>query len=269
MKKTIFVKALFVIALFSVCGSASAQGFLKKLGKAAKKMAENTTEVATTTDNSTPSLASALTTNADGSQTFSWDSIPQYHAEKVYLTDEQGNKINNTDGTPSYRVFLVDQFGNKRSKSAVEAQHKRIKAQIGQIWAKVGTGAAAGALGGILGGGGLKGAVTGAAGGALTGVFASLGNISNIKKERKSLKQQEKLLEAYAKNFTDEGTPIDASVDPDKIGDLELKSDNTLTMTAAEVKEELASSDFSNADNSIFDDLDSVLGAAEKDEKKS
>ena len=144
MKKTIFVKALFVIALFSVCGSASAQGFLKKLGKAAKKMAENTTEVATTTDNSTPSLASALTTNADGSQTFSWDSIPQYHAEKVYLTDEQGNKINNTDGTPSYRVFLVDQFGNKRSKSAVEAQHKRIKTQIGQIWAKVGTGAVAG-----------------------------------------------------------------------------------------------------------------------------
>ena len=111
--------------------------------------------------------------------------------------------------------------------------------------------------------------VTGAAGGALTGAFASLGNISNIKKERKSLKQQEKLLAAYAQNFTDEGTPIDASVDPDKIGDLELKSDNTLTMTAAEVKDELASSDFSNADNSIFDDLDSVLGAAEKDEKKS
>ena len=103
MKKTIFVKALFVIALFSVCGSASAQGFLKKLGKAAKKMAENTTEVDTTTDNSTPSLASALTTNADGSQTFSWDSIPQYHAEKVYLTDEQGNKINKVH--PTFRVI--------------------------------------------------------------------------------------------------------------------------------------------------------------------
>ena len=32
MKKTILLKALFVVALFSVCGSTSAQGFLKKLG---------------------------------------------------------------------------------------------------------------------------------------------------------------------------------------------------------------------------------------------
>lgn len=260
MKKTMILKSLLLVVMMGVCGSASAQGFLKKVGKLAKSAAETTATVA----QPLTSTANALAESADGKQTFSWDSIPVYHAQKVYEVDASGNKVKNADGTDKYKVLLVDQFGNKRSITAVKAQHERIKKQLGIIWKNVGVGAGIGAASQLLSGGGLKGAAVGAASGALTGAFASLGNISEVKKERKSLKEQEKLFAAYEKNFTEEGDLKDATVDPSKIEDLGLKEDNCLSMTAEDVKKELASASFNDASNSVLDDLDSITDAATK-----
>lgn len=260
MKKQTILESLLLLVMMGLCSSVSAQGFLKKLSKGAKKAAETTTEVA----QSTTSTANSLAESTDGTQTFSWDSIPVYHAAKVYQVDASGNKVKNADGTDKYKVILVDQFGNMRSLAAVKAQHQRIKKQIGIIWKNVGVGAGIGAATSLLSGGGLKEAAVGAAGGALTGAFASLGNISNIKKERSSLKAQEKLLAAYEKNFTEEGDLKNAKVDPSKIEDLGLKEDNSLSMTAEDVKKELADASFNDSSSSILDDLDSITDAANK-----
>ena len=43
-----------------------------------------------------------------------WDKIPVYSAKKVVVTNSDGTPMLNEDGTPVTRVFLVDQFGNKR-----------------------------------------------------------------------------------------------------------------------------------------------------------
>ena len=69
---------------------------------------------------------------------------------------------------------------------------------------------------------------------------------------------------AYEKNFTEEGDLKDATVDPSKIEDLGLKEDNCLSMTAEDVKKELASASFNDASNSVLDDLDSITDAATK-----
>ena len=260
MKKHVIIKSLLMVVMLCVCSGASAQGFLKKLGKAANKAAD----VTSTVTSSTQTVANGLTTNADGTQTFAWDSIPVYHAAKIYQVDASCAKMKNADGTDIYKVLLVDQFGNKRSASAVKAQHQRINKQIGIVLKNIGVGAGMGAASQLLSGGGLKNAAVGAASGALTGALASLGNISNIKNERKSLKQQEKLLAAYEKNFTEEGDLKNAEVDPSKIDDLGLKEDNSLSMTAADVKKELADASFNDASNSVLDDFDAITNAATK-----
>lgn len=253
MKRDFILKSISFVFMLAVCEAAPAQGFLKKLGKTAKTVTSVASEVVESTPTSDQSDEDTVKATP-----IAWDSIPTYHAAKVYQTDESGNRLKNSDGTDIYKVLLVDQYGNIRSAEAVEAQHNRIKKQINAIWAKIGTGAASGAVSGLLSGKGLKGAAVGAGAGVAVGLMASIGNISNVKKERKNVKEQEKLIAAYQENFTDDGDLKNASVDPDKIEDLGLKSDNDLTMTAEKVKSELASESFKNADNSILDTLDGL-----------
>lgn len=234
MIKKMYVKMVLAIAMLTVCGTVQAQGFLKKLTKSASKV----TETLTTTESVDTSAIE------DAVKTIQWDSIPVYSAQKFLITDEQGNQLTNADGTPMYRVLLVDQFGRKRSAAAVKAQQEKFNNALISILAKVGSGAIIGA---ISGGG--KGAAVGAAAGTL----ASIDDIKEAKRQKKSLNQQKKLLAEYQKNFTEEGLPIDAKVDTSKLTDLGLKEDNTVTVTADNIKKELESADFNTTDDSVFD----------------
>ena len=198
----------------------------------------------------------AKTGNADttkAAKDIKWNDIPVYTAQKVLVTDEAGNPVLNEDGTQQYRVFLVDQFGNKRSKEAVKAQQAKLNKAIGNILLSTGVGAAAGRTIGKELGSKTAGTILGALAGAVVGITSSKSDIEMAKKQRESLKQQKALLEAYAKTFSDEGKPVDAKVDLSQVEGLDLKEDNTLTMAAADIKKELESSDFSTTDDSAFD----------------
>ena len=202
----------------------------------------------------------AKTGNADttkAAKDIKWNDIPVYTAQKVMVTDEAGNPVLNEDGTQQYRVFLVDQFGNKRSKEAVKAQQAKLNKAIGNILLSTGVGAGVGAAAGrTIGkelGSKTAGTILGALAGAVVGITSSKSDIEMAKKQRESLKQQKALLEAYAKTFSDEGKPVDAKVDLSQVEGLDLKEDNTLTMAAADIKKELESSDFSTTDDSAFD----------------
>ena len=94
---------------------------------------------------------------------------------------------------------------------------------------KVGGGAL---VGGLAKGG--KGALVGAGAGAL----ASVNDIKQAKKWKKVLNQQKKLLEAYNKNFTDEGTPKDSKVDPSTIVELNLDKSEIISASTEKIKEQ-------------------------------
>lgn len=241
--------------LFVSNQSANAQ-FFKKLGKAIEKTAKTVESTANALDevskaaDATPSTASSLTDSgtaaASDSVSIAWDKIPVFSAKRVNMTDENGNPVLLEDGTQDYRVLLVDQFGNKRSVQSVKAQIDIINQRVLAILAKVGLGAGIGAL---------QNGLSGAAVGAGMGALASIDDISMAKKQKKSLKQQKILLAEYQKNFTEEGKPINAKVDPTKLEGLDLKEDNALSMTAADIKKELESEDFNSTDTSSWEGL--------------
>lgn len=256
MKTTTIVKVVTVASMLFVSNQSANAQFFKKLGKAIEKTAktvESTAneldEVSKTTD-ATPSTASSLTDDgtaaASDSVSIAWDKIPVFSAKRVNMTDENGNPVLLEDGTQDYRVLLVDQFGNKRSAQSVKAQIDIINQRVLAILAKVGLGAGIGAL---------QNGLSGAAVGAGMGALASIDDISMAKKQKKSLKQQKILLAEYQKNFTEEGKPINAKVDPTKLEGLDLKEDNALSMTAADIKKELESEDFNSTDTSSWEGL--------------
>lgn len=231
--KKIF-KLLFVVALLATSCQISAQSFLKKLSKGVKDTAKELSGTVTKSDAA-----------ADSTMKIKWDAIPVYTAQQINVTDANGQPLLNEDGTPQVRVFLVDQFGNKRSKEAVKAQQKKLWEAVGKIAGKVGLGAIAG--------GALSGDVEGALVGAATGAVASADDIKMAVAQKKSLKQQKKLLEAYEKNFTDEGIPVDAKADLSKIKDLDLDEKNTLSMNAEDIKKEVESENFNTTDDTAWE----------------
>lgn len=254
MKTTTIVRVVTGM-LFVSNLSANAQ-FFKKLGKAIEKTAKTVESTANALDevsktaDATPSTASSLTDSgtaaSSDSVSIAWDKIPVFSAKRVNMTDENGNPVLLEDGTQDYRVLLVDQFGNKRSAQSVKAQIDIINQRVLAILAKVGLGAGIGAL---------QNGLSGAAVGAGMGALASIDDISMAKKQKKSLKQQKILLAEYQKNFTEEGKPINAKVDPTKLEGLDLKEDNALSMTAADIKKELESEDFNSTDTSSWEGL--------------
>ena len=116
MFKSFLSKALLVILMGAgMCTvEASAQGFLKK-AKAAVSSATSLSSDATTT-------AADTTSNK-----LNKDDIPVYHCEMVYLKDEAGNDVLNADGTKAYRVYLVNQKGQKITSEAAAAQSKQLR----------------------------------------------------------------------------------------------------------------------------------------------
>lgn len=113
--------------------------------------------------------------------TVQWSNVPVYSAQKVVETDADGKEVLNEDGTPAYRVFLIDQNGNKRSKEAVDAQIKQVNNAVLRITAKVG----APLLLGIL-----TGKKDVAIIGSLTGGLLSIGDIVSAYKLKMSLGKQ-------------------------------------------------------------------------------
>ncbi len=256
MKTTTIVKVVTVTSILFVNNLSVNAQFFKKLGKAIEKTAKTVESTANALDevskaaDATPSTASSLTDGgtaaASDSVSIAWDKIPVFSAKRVNMTDENGNPVLLEDGTQDYRVLLVDQFGNKRSAQSVKAQIDIINQRVLAILAKVGLGAGIGAL---------QNGLSGAAVGAGMGALASIDDISMAKKQKKSLKQQKILLAEYQKNFTEEGKPINAKVDPTKLEGLDLKEDNALSMTAADIKKELESEDFNSTDTSAWDNI--------------
>lgn len=249
MKERRLQSVLMMIAFLLSASQVSAQGFLKKL----KSVTETVAQVAGVT------TASADTTNqaaavADSAQTIKWDSIPKYSVVKYIETDpSSGEQLKNEDGTVKYRMFLVDQFGNKRSAESVAAQQAKVKAAVTAIIKNVAVGGATGVLGGVLNGGSKTDLIVGGGIGIAGGVIASIDDIKQAKTWKKVLKQQEKLLEAYQKNYNEEGEPKDASVDPAKIKDLDFNEENTVSSSTDDIKKELESASFTTTDDSAFD----------------
>lgn len=239
MFKSFLSKALLVILMGAgMCTvEASAQGFLKK-AKAAVSSVTSSSSDATTT-------AAADTT----SNKLNKDDIPVYHCEMVYLKDEAGNDVLNADGTKAYRVYLVNQKGQKITSEAAAAQSKQINKAILTIAGKVGLGAAIGGLSG-----GKEGVLVGVA----TGIGMSVSDIMLIVKLKKDINKQKKVLEAYQKSFDEEGKPLDASVDPAKIKDLSIDTKNAVSDTAEKLKGELLTEAPTN------ESIDALIGAVTK-----
>lgn len=246
MKKQISygVSVLALLVMFNT--QVSAQGFLKKLSKAADKV--TSTASAVTGSESSKSEADTAEVKA-----LKWDQIPVYKKLIVTLTNEDGSVKLNDDGTPMKRVFLVDQFGNKRSAEAVKEQHKKLNKAIGRILLKVGGGAAVGVAGGLLASkGDAKAGIVGGVAGAGVGLALSAKDIKEAKAQKKSLKEQEKLVETYSKTFTAEGIPVDASIDLANVDGIDFTKGDTISQNAEALKKELASSDFNSSDDSAW-----------------
>ena len=179
--------------------------------------------------------------------TVQWSNVPVYSAQKVVETDADGKEVLNEDGTPSYRVFLIDQNGNKRSKEAVDAQIKQVNNAVLRITAKVG----APLLLGIL-----TGKKDVAIIGSLTGGLLSIGDIVSAYKLKMSLGKQKKLLKTYSQAFNDEGKPIAAKVDSKTLSDLGLTDANTISQTTADLLKDLGGSDYTTHSVAALDDVD-------------
>ena len=237
--KNLLVKFIALVAIaFLTTSQVSAQGFFKKLADSVDK---------------TTSAASDDTAAEDTAavKPLKWDKIPVYHAEKRAVTNADGTPMMNEDGTPMVRVLLVDQFNNVRSPEAVKDQQKKLNKAIGNILMKVGGGAALGVAGGLLASKGkAEGGIIGGAVGASAGIALSSKDIKAAKAQRKSLKEQEELIAKYQENFTNEGTPVNASVDVDKIDGLEINEG--VSMTAEALKTELSSESFNSSDDSAW-----------------
>lgn len=256
--KTLVYKCLFTLLLLVTSGGiANAQGFLSKVSKALSKVT-NTTTASSLTDGNDTEADDSSTSDGD-STSIDWDAIPVYHLQVINETNDDGTPQLNTDGTPVTRVLLVDQFGNYRSQEAVEAQRKALKKYITQIIAKVGGGAALGAVTGLLSAGNKKNkvgaAAIGAGAGAVAGALLSMGDIKRARDLNKSLKEQDKLMEVYRKNFTNEGEKVDAAANIDDIEGLTLDKESAVSKTASEIKDLVQSETFNTPEAGIWDSI--------------
>lgn len=243
MKKTTFRNVAIAMAVSLCATNISAQGFLKKLQKAADKV-----ESATKTVESVTGSTSAESASADQQAT---DSIspkdflakaPSYTVKKVIETDSLGNAIANEDGTTRYRYLLIDKDGKVCEKNAVKKHLNSALKSGAFILLKVGGGATAGALIGKKAGGSKKSAWIGAGVGAAAGLLGSAGDIKAVKKQVKLMKACKKVLSAYEKTFTEEGIPIDASVDLANVDGINFNECEEITKSAADVKNEFLAS---------------------------
>ena len=184
----------------------------------------------------------ATTSSSNGSKTDILNNIPYYKAQRIYLTDNNGKKILNNDGTPQMRVLLVDQFGNYRSKESVKAQHAAINKSLVQLIINI------------------VNKVKGESGSIIDKIISGFGGYLNSEEQIKiinghqaSLKEQNKLIEAYGKSFTAEGTPVKADINLSNVDGIDFTKGEPVSMTAEQVKKEIESEGFNSTDTSAWD----------------
>ncbi|MBO6144715.1 MAG: hypothetical protein J6O54_05625 [Prevotella sp.] len=236
--KTKMTRCLAIAAMLFAFGSqAQAQGFFKKLSKAASAVTGTSTEAEAKDSASTDSV-----------KALKWEEIPKYEIKEVVARNSDGSIAKNEDGTEMKSYQLVDQFGNVRSAAAVKEQQKKINKAIGNILLKVGAGAAVGVAGGLLASKGkAAGGIVGGVAGAAAGLALSAKDIKKAKELKKSMKEQEELLAQYEKNFTAEGQPVAA--DASTMAVVESLKKGELPLTAEAYKQTLDSPEYKSANN--------------------
>lgn len=250
--RRIFINCLVVFAtLFMSSTSVNAQGFLNKLKNAATSaLSSDSKEKAESADAASDDAAETDTAAVKAPK---WDKIPIYHPVTYNLTNADGTPILNEDGTQAKRVILVDQNGNKRSWEAVHQQCREVNKIVTRIIAKSAGGGILGGIGGAL----LsskkdkaKGAAIGAAAGLAAGLALSAGDIKKARAMQKSMKEQETMLEAYQKAFTNEGKPIVAYAELNNIDGIDFDKTEQLSVNAEDLKAECEDAAFNNPDMS-------------------
>jgi len=180
--------------------------------------------------------------------------IPTYTAQKVYVLDENNQRIKNEDGTDKYYVELIrTSDGVRVSPEVAEAQSKQINQAILAIATKAGLATLSGALSG-----GKKGALVGLA----VGLGLSVDDIILVIQLKKDMGKQKKALEAYRKSFDEEGYPIAAQVDSKTLKALDISDDNAVEKTTAQIQEELNKPEYSTPVKN--ESIDALLEAATK-----
>ncbi|WP_417008837.1 hypothetical protein [Bacteroides congonensis] len=236
--KTVLLKNVVVTLVVGLATtSVSGQGFLKKLQKAADKV-ESVTK---TVETATGSVAGDEQASDSISPSDFLTTAPLYQVKKVIETDEAGAVITNEDGTTKYKYLLIDKDGKVCDRKTAK-KHLNSALKSGSfILLKVGGGAAGGALLGKKAGG-KKGALIGAGVGAAAGLLASSGDIKKVKEQMKLMKACKKVLKEYENTFTEEGTPIDASIDLTNVNGINFAECEEITKSAADVRNEFAAS---------------------------
>lgn len=269
MKKHVFKCLVIAAAMTFAASDVQAQGFFKKLEKGLNKATkaidngtkeldkgtkklENLTSNLTTTDANAQNGTATTADSAKISKEDLIDNAPHYTVKKVYETAENGDTLRNDDGTIRAHYLVFDKDDKVcDANTAQKMINSRLKA-YGAIIAKVGGGAALGVAAGLLSKN-KKAALTGGLTGALAGLALSSGDMKKIKELNKSLKEYKATLAAYQKTFTEEGLPIDATVDLSNVDGIDFTKADELTKEAAEVKAELAAS---KAEGESLEDLD-------------
>ena len=207
--KTVLLKNVVVTLVVGLATtSVSGQGFLKKLQKAADKV-ESVTK---TVETATGSVAGDEQASDSISPSDFLTTAPLYQVKKVIETDEAGAVITNEDGTTKYKYLLIDKDGKVCDRKTAK-KHLNSALKSGSfILLKVGGGAAGGALLGKKAGG------------------------------KKLMKACKKVLKEYENTFTEEGTPIDASIDLTNVNGINFAECEEITKSAADVRNEFAAS---------------------------
>ena len=236
--KTVLLKNVVVTLVVGLATtSVSGQGFLKKLQKAADKV-ESVTK---TVETATGSVAGDEQASDSISPSDFLTTAPLYQVKKVIETDEAGAVITNEDGTTKYKYLLIDKDGKVCDRKTAKKHLNSALKSGSLILLKVGGGAAGGALLGKKAGG-KKGALIGAGVGAAAGLLASSGDIKKVKEQMKLMKACKKVLKEYENTFTEEGTPIDASIDLTNVNGINFAECEEITKSAADVRNEFAAS---------------------------
>lgn len=238
------MKLLLCVAVLGVSQTVSAQFSLKKFAKSAMESVSGSAGGAD---------AAATEGNDSVQNKINAGDMPSYTCQKVYVTDENGNRQKKEDGTDDYIVQLVDNNGNPVSAEAAQAQVDAINAGILTIAKKVGMNTGLGALSG-----GGKGALEGLA----VGLGLSVADLYTVIALKKDSNKQKKALELYRKSFDEEGKPLKATVDSKTLKELNISDDNAVSKSTAQIEKEINSDAYKTIPSN--DSLDALLGAAAK-----
>lgn len=243
MKHTLLKYVAITMAISFYATGVSAQGFLNKLKKATEKVesVSKTVESVTGSTSTDQQSDGQQATDSISPKDF-LENAPSYTVKKVIETDSLGQTITNEDGTTKYKYLLINKDGKVCEKNAVKKHLNSALKSGAFILLKVGGGATAGALIGKKAGGSKKNAWIGAGVGAAAGLLGSAKDIKAVKKQVKLMKECKKLLKVYEKTFTEEGTPIDASIDLANVEGINFNECEEITKSAADVKNEFLAS---------------------------